>query len=176
MIAAAIFAILFYPSERATGTVAIAALLVTTGKTAYDIFDKERERQESADDRREKLLVKPRYGMWDSTGIELGVLIYNASPSAVHVSCARCYYRQDNETKKLDLLDMKRLPAQVIASKHTARFRCGASKEDILNELAKLAPKDLWITVETHEGQSVTVDGDSVLAVLNSKPASQFGL
>jgi hypothetical protein len=175
MTAVAIVAIVFFPSDRTTNIVAVAALMVTTGKTGYDILDKERERRKSAEERREKIIVTPKFGMWESTGHELGVIIYNAGSAATHIASAKCFYRQSEDTKTLEFGSMKYHRTEVIPSKHTAKFRCDALKDALLADLARLPAEDIWIVVETQEGQSVTVDGRDIIAVLNSPPTSQFG-
>jgi hypothetical protein len=43
--AAALLIILLFPSEKTTTIVAVTALLVSTGKAGYDIYEKERERK-----------------------------------------------------------------------------------------------------------------------------------
>lgn len=175
--AAALLIILLFPGEKTTTIVAITALLVTTAKAGYDIYEKERERKKMVDDRREKLIVTARYGMWDTTSPNLGVLIYNAGPSPVRLMSVTCHYISSGSTAemKIEFTNMKSIPTELVPSKHTAKFRDDDFKVDTKSVLAELPANDVWITIATQEGTTIRVDGKDILSVLNSKPTSQFG-
>lgn len=175
--AAAVIAILYFPSERTTNIVAVAALLVTTAKAGYDIYEKELERRTKAEDSREKIVVTPKYGIWDTTSPHLGVEIYNAGPSPVSIESVVCQYvpSGSKDVKTLALTSMKVMRTELVPSKHHGKFRLESFDIDLVGEMGKLRDKDVWITVKTHEGAAVMVDGREIIRVLNSPPTSQHG-
>ena len=80
------------PGETGTRLVAALAFVVALGKAAYDVWDKERERTKNADESRENVKAIAKYGYWDSTGEELGVLLYNESLAIpVHIQSVDCH-------------------------------------------------------------------------------------
>ena len=84
LVAAVVIPVVFFQGENTTKTVAVAGFLISLagflislGKTLYNVFDKERERKKKSQESQERVKVTARYGHWDSTGTELGVVIYN---------------------------------------------------------------------------------------------------
>jgi len=173
--AAALLIILLFPSERSTSIVAITALLLTTVKTGYDIVEKERERKKKTEEGREKITATAKYGMWDSSGHELGVVIYNTGSGPVSIASVECHYALGGETKILEFSNLKYQRTELVPSKHTAKFRSGCFKDDLLAVMAKLPEKDIWITIETQEGEVVRVGGKDIVRALNSPPTSLLG-
>jgi hypothetical protein len=173
--AAALLIIFIYPSEKTTTIVAIAALVITTGKSGYEIYEKERERKKKSEESREKVTATVRYGMWDSTGRELGAIIYNAGSAPVNIASVECHYTSGGESKVLELVNLRYQRSELVPSKHTVKFRCEAFKDDLLEAMSKLPDKDVWISIKTQEGEVLKVDGKEIIRVLNSPPTCQIG-
>jgi hypothetical protein len=125
------------------------------------------------EDRREKIIATAKYGMWDSTGQELGVVIYNAGSAPVNIAAVECHYRQGGEMKKLELSNLKYQRTELVPSKYTAKFHCDAFKDDQMKAFGKLPEKDIWITVKTQEGEVCKVEGKDIVGALNSPPTYQ---
>jgi hypothetical protein len=174
--AAALLIILLYPGERTTTIVAITALLISTGKTGYDIYDKERERRKKAEEGRARITATAKYGMWDSSGRELGVVIYNAGSAPAHIACVECRYipSDGTEVKTLEFSNISYKRSELLQPKHTARFRSGCFKDDLLGAMAKLPEKNIWISIKTLEGEEFKVEGKEILAALNAPPSNQL--
>jgi hypothetical protein len=171
---AALLIIMLYPSERTTTIVAITALLITTGKTGYDIYDKERERRRKSEESRERITATAKYGTWDSTGNELGVVIYNQGSAPVNIASVECGYTMSGESKTFEFTNMAFKRTEVVQPKHTVRFRCGGFHDDVLAALARLPEKYVWITVKTQEGETVRIEGNEIIRALTSPPTSQL--
>jgi hypothetical protein len=173
--AAALLLILLYPSEETTKIIAITAFLISTGKTGYDIYDKERERRKKAEEGRAKITATPKYGMWDTSGRELGVVIYNAGSAPVHIASVECHYVPTDGMgpKMLEFSNMGYKRTELLQPKHTAKFRSDHFLDEVLASLTRMPEKNIWISIKTREGEEFRVEGKEVLAALNSPLTSQ---
>jgi hypothetical protein len=165
------------PGETATRLIATLAFVIALGKTAYDIWDKERERSKKADESREKIRAVAKYGNWDSTGTELGVILYNESASTpVHIQSVVCHYKSaDGESERqVNFVNMKYGREELSEPKHSARFRDGDSHADLHQLFVTLPEEWLWITVTSYQGEVSRVSGKEIKKVLGLPPTSQL--
>lgn len=174
---AVILVVLLVPGDTTTRAVALLSFVITVGKVAYDIFDKERDRKKKAEESRERVRATAKYGHWDSTGEELGVVIYNEGSTPVHIQSVNCYYRRGDgsDVQQVGLDNMGHQETELLQPKHVAKFRYGLFKEDVLREIASLPKEDVWITINSYQGEICRVSGEDIIRVLNSQPTSQVG-
>jgi hypothetical protein len=164
------------PGQTGTQLVATLAFVVALGKATYDVWDKERERTKKSDETREKVKAIARFGHWDSTGQELGVLLYNeSSVTPVHIRSVVCHYKTANgqTEQSLELSNLKHRTEELLPPKYATKFRDGGFKTPILKMLAALPDDQLWISVTSYQGEVCRVDGSEIKAVLNSPPTNQ---
>jgi hypothetical protein len=163
------------PGQGTTTIVAITALLVTAGKTAYDIIEKDWERKRKAEENREKIIVSPKYGIWDTTSPNLGVEIYNAGPNPVSIESVNIHYIPPGGAEVItkSLTNMQYMHTDLVESKHRGKFFMDSFEIDPVQVLGNLPAKHVWIAVKTHEGQEERVDGKQILLALKSPPTSQ---
>jgi hypothetical protein len=165
--------ILLFPGPETAKVVAITALLVTTAKSGYDIYEKELERRKKAEDAREKIIATAKYGIWDTSTSKLGVEIYNAGASPVSIASVECHCPKNGTRARLPLTNIAYMPSEIVPSKNTAKFRLDSLEIDPVTECGRLPDTDIWITIRTHEGAEFRVDGKEIARVLNAAPTSQ---
>ena len=164
------------PGETGTRLVAALAFVVALGKVAYDVWEKEGERARRADEAREKVRAAAKYGYWDSTGEELGVLLYNESASVpVHIRAVVCHYRpaDGQPEQSFGLVTLGRTTEEPLPPGHATKFRDGGFKGAVHKALAALPEGRVWISVTSHQGEVCRVGGKEIQAALRSPPTSQ---
>jgi hypothetical protein len=164
------------PGDTGTRLVATLAFVVALGKSAYDVWDKERERIKKAEETREKVTATVRFGCWDTTGHELGVVLYNDSPvTPVHIQSVVCYFKPPDAQaeESLRFANMKYGSEELLLPKHTARFRDSGFKKDFHAMLLTLPENNLWISVTTYQGEVCRVEGKEIQAVLKAQPTNR---
>jgi hypothetical protein len=165
--------VLLFPGPETAKVVAITALLVTTAKSGYDIYEKELERRKKAEDAREKIITTAKFGIWDTSTSKLGVEIYNAGASPVSIASVECHYPKNGTRETLPLTNMAYMPTEIIPPKNTAKFRLDSFEIGPVTECVRLPDTDIWISIRTHEGAEFRVDGKEIARVLNAAPTSQ---
>jgi hypothetical protein len=164
------------PGEIATRLIAASAFVIAMGKTAYDIWDKERERTKKANESRENVKATVKYGYWDSTGEELGVILYNESSSTpVHIQSVNCHYKlaDGQSEERLEFDNIQHATSELLLPKHTAKFRYGLFQDTTMKLLATLPEERLWISVASYQGEVCRVGGKDIQAVLKAPPTNQ---
>lgn len=142
------------------------------------LLERQREDERRAkEDSRECVKAIARYGIWDTTGEELGVLIYNEGSTPVHLRSVTCHYKPGDGTEEAEISfdNMDHRETELLPPKHVAKFRSGWSKPDELMKVASLAKEDVWITISSYQGEICRVEGEEIIKVLNSPPTSQLG-
>lgn len=169
---------LLYPRQGTKDAVAVLGCLIGLGKIAYDIIDKERERKNKAEQARERLRVSPRYGMWESTGMELGVVIYNEGATTVHIESVECRYRATGEATEhvQALVNMDYSPTQMVEPRHVIKYRDGDFQNEFHAKVRECEPANVCIVVRSYQGEIARVDGAEIIKVLTSPPTSQLDM
>jgi hypothetical protein len=170
-----VLVVFLVPGDKTTRAVAAFGVFFTIAKIVYDICDKERERKKKAEENRERVKAEARYGWWDTTGFELGVVIYNEGTTPVHIQSVTCHYipRDGSQETTLALDNMERGRTQLLHPRHTARFRYGLFKDEELSKIAALPKENVWITINSYQGEIYRVAGEDIIKVLNSPPTHQ---
>ena len=164
------------PGETGTRLVATLAFVVALGKAAYDVWDKERDRTKKAEETRERVKATAKYGYWDSTGEELGVLLYNESSNTpVHIQSVVCHYRPPSSqtVESLELFSLNHKTEELLLPKHATKFRDGGFHGPVLKLLASLPEDCVWISVTSYQGEVCRVEGREIQAVLKAPPTNQ---
>jgi len=156
--------------------VAVAGFLISVVKPLYDVFDKERERKKRSQESQERVKVTAKYGHWDSTGTELGVVIYNEGSTTLHIQSVACHYiPSDGVKEELIFSNLNYACTELLEPKHTAKFHCDSFKEVVLKQISTLPKENVWITINSYQGEIYRVGGEEIIKVLNSPPTTQFG-
>ena len=164
--------------DMTTRIIALLGFLFAAAKIAYDVYDQERERQNKAEENREKVKVIPKYARWDHTTPVLGVVIYNDGSTPVHIRSVVFHFRVGGEEKTTWLSDYESQPGGLLERKDKAKYRDAGEMIDgniqvDYEPLLALPESDVWIVVTSYQGEIARVTGDEILRVLKSPPTHQ---
>jgi hypothetical protein len=138
--------------------------------------EEERERKKKSQESQEGVKATARYGHWDSTGTELGVVIYNEGSTTLHIQSVACHYiPSDGVKEELIFSNLNYACTELLEPKHTAKFHCDSFKEVVLKQISTLSKENVWITINSYQGEIYRVGGEEIIKVLNSPPTTQFG-
>jgi hypothetical protein len=155
-------------------SISAISLVLTLAKIGYDVFDKERERGKKSQEGRERVKVSARYGTWDSSAEELGVVIYNDAATPIHLKSVTLHRRVGGDEEEIEMVNRDDLESELLMPKHTTGFRYGCFKADILRSISQQNENNIWITIDSYQGEICRVGGDEILRVLNAPPDRKF--
>lgn len=156
--------------DAVTRTIAVLGFALTMGKAAYDIYDKERERKKKAEEGRERIKAIMKYGLWDSSGLDLGVVIYNEGTSPVHIESVICHFGSEQAEFSTTYHHQR---TKLIGPKDKANFTFKSLGNNVSNRISELPKETVWLVISSYQGEICRVEGEEILKVLNSPHTNQ---
>lgn len=149
--------------------VALGGFLINYGKVAYDVWDKERERQKKEGDAQERVQAMPVF-TWQGTTEAVACLdVYNVGTATVHIKRAALVVRDAAGAEATEVLyvgDSADTKCKLGPKDH-ARFKAfTGDKRFRAVALAELPPADVWIVVESFVGEVARVCGEDIQAAI----------
>ena len=80
---------------------------------------------------------------------------------------------ESNNTDELEFHNLEFKSEQLLLPKHTAKFRWGLFERELIKKLSLLPESDLWISINSYEGELCQVSGREIQAVLKAPPTNQ---
>jgi hypothetical protein len=150
-----------------TTALATTGFIVAVSKTAYDIIDKERERKKKADEGRERVKATARFGMWNSTGHELGVVIYNEGSQQINIKHVVFNHMMGGTPHQISFSNKDYRNEELLSPKDTAKFwDTNANLKPAI--VATMPPESVNITIESYQGVIYRVSGEEIIKALQS--------
>ena len=181
LLAGVISVAVFVPGENVTRVLAVLGFIVALGKTAYDVWEKERERRKKKEDNVEKLRVAPTLQSHDADIETLGLRVHNAGKSAVSIHRVQLIYRRDGVEQAVTLhthADVRRqslrgldTTCRLEPQEHVDFFLAVTAADAggfvLPQQLANWPAEDFWMTIETLSGAKEIVPGEHFLKLLS---------
>ncbi len=169
------------PGDSVTRSLIVVGYLIGFAKTAYDIWDKERERGKKAEDSKEKVQATAicRDHPNDSDEINIGTEIYNqgafvnirsvtlTARSSTGVVNEFSLVTNEREVKTDDFVYESQFDKGAkIDPKHNVRFFLNG-KTPSWGYFTSLPPENLWISVLSFNGEVARITGDQIHKAIN---------
>ncbi len=164
--------------------IALCNFVVSMIKSAYDVWDKERERQKKEDDKKECIRATLKFGSHIVSEPDLIVELYNDGSTTVAIKSVKLVVNTESGQQAAEMLafgelrtryDMNGTPSQdrefvtcvKLEPKDHTRFstlgNTGVFKHD---ELFKLPTENLTVVVESFNGEVARLEGSKIQEIL----------
>jgi hypothetical protein len=169
-IVAVLLVTLLVKGETVTKVVAVAGCILALGKTGWDMIEKDLERQKKAEEGKEKIKATPKYGHYNSTAEELGVLIYNEGNAPVSIESVVCHWVRGGGTKEQDypLFSRDGHLTEMVQPKHKLTFNLFNDGSIDINEMQSTPDDRLRISVRSHGGTEWRVKASEIAKAIAS--------
>ena len=159
------------PGEFTTRAIAVLGFVVATGKTGYDVWDKERERRKKSEEGKERIKATPKFDNFNTAEPELGVVIYNDGTTPVHIESVVCRYDAADGYKPTEfvLFNLDAQPSELLQPKHTTNFVFGQFDHLDMDGMEDATDERLWIIVRSHGGGEWRIPGRDIAKVLGGR-------